>query len=156
MVLSHVITYVEYVPPTALRHLKCHLTTSLLGLSLFSLPLTPSLAPRLKCTCPVDFSKTWLWLWRRSSVSAIASACSPRTWSPPVLPSITPFLASCTISRTILLHPGVCYFLYFPLIASSSCMQAFKKFNHNCFLFRLRRCWRAEERRGEDRTTMDV
>jgi hypothetical protein len=85
-------------------------------------------------------------------VSAIASACSPRTWSLPVLPSITPFLASCIISLPILLHEGVCYFLYFPRIASSSCMQAFKKFNLNCFLFRLRRCWRAEERRGQDRT----
>lgn len=122
------------------------------GLSLLSPPLSHALAPTLKCTHSQDFSKTWLWLWRRRLVSAIASACSPRTWSPPVLPSITPFLASCIISRTILLHAGVCHFLYFPRIASSSCMQAFKKFNHNCSLFRLRRCWRAEERSGEEGT----
>ena len=119
------------------------------GLSPFS---PPKPWPRVwNVPTPKISPKTWLWLWRRSLVSAIASAYSPSIWSPPVLPSITPFLVSCTISRTILLHAGLGLF---SLLSTDHIIFSYAGFQEIIFITDF--CFAYDvvevQKRGHDRT----
>lgn len=116
-------------------------------------PLLPALAPSLKCTQPRDFSQTWLWLWlwrRKPGVRHSQRGLSKNQ----VVSSLAidhPFLGLLQKSHGLSQSTQVCKFLYFLQIASCSCIQAFKNFNHNYFLFVV-----GEKKRGEEKNTMDV